>query len=92
MGGKPLKGKTKGILLGKVVFPPSTYVMLCCRDWRHLHVRTAVSSCNTMYLFMIRKSITLTVVMCLNIRKGTQVQLDHLDGQVLSKTLNVLYH
>ena len=29
MCGKPLKGKTKGILLGKLLFPPSTYSMLC---------------------------------------------------------------
>ena len=29
--------------------------------------------------------------MCLNLRNGTQVHLDRLDGQVLSKTLNVLF-
>ena len=30
--------------------------------------------------------------MCLNLWNGTQVQLDCLDGLVLSKTLNVLYY
>ena len=30
--------------------------------------------------------------MCLNLWNGTQVQLDCLDGLVLSKTLHVLYY
>ena len=44
---------------------------------------------------MIWKSIALTkkALVCLNLRNGTQlVQLDCLDGLVLSKTLNVLYY
>ena len=28
MGGTPSKGKTKGILLGKLIFPPSTSVVV----------------------------------------------------------------
>ena len=55
-----------------------------------------VSSCNT-DLFMICKSIALTKItgtnLCaFNLWKGTQVQLDRLDGLVLSKTQNAQYY
>ena len=47
IGRKPSKGKTKGILLGKLIFPPSTctwlfVLLLFGRDWRH-SVQAAIS-------------------------------------------------
>ena len=41
IGGKPSKGKTKGILFSKLLFPPSacaTCMLFCSDCQRHLHM------------------------------------------------------
>ena len=47
IGGKPSKGKTKGILLGKLIFPPSTSV------WRLEAFTLKNCSFQLLYLFTI---------------------------------------
>ena len=60
MGSKPSKGKTKGILLGKLIFPPSTCVTVILQ---RLEAFTCMNcSFQLWYLFMMCKSITLTKI------------------------------
>ena len=74
------------------MFPPSTSVSAILQRLDAVTCKNC--SFQLQYLFMIWKSIALTkkALVCLNLRNGTQlVQLDRLDGLVLSKTLKLMF-
>ena len=60
IGGKPVKGKTKGILSGKLTFPPSTWVIVILQRLEAFTHKNC--SFQLWYLFMMYKSIALTKI------------------------------